>query len=146
MEINLDWALPPCQPLSAKRQSASVNCAARSARVEIISTAMIRPIIRRCAIALAAWLPFFALWVLFAMSFARDPFSTILLASLISMGSAGLLGIAVWQASRRWAWPLGFNPKFYLLQVFFALIYVASWTIAIYGLESLRRGGAVPGF
>jgi len=107
---------------------------------------MIRPIIRRCAIALAAWLPFFALWVLFATSFARDPFSTILLTSLISMGSAGLLGIAVWQASRRWVWPLGFNLKFYLLQIFFGLIYAAAWTIAIYGLESLRRGGAVPGF
>ena len=107
---------------------------------------MVRPIIRRCAIALAAWLPFFALWVLFSTSFSREPFSTILLASLISMGSAGLLGIAVWHVSRRWAWPLGFNPKFYLLQAFFGVMYAAAWTIAVYALDSLRRGGAVPGF
>jgi hypothetical protein len=73
---------------------------------------MVGKIIRRCAIALAAWLPFFALWVLFAMSFARDPFSAIFVSSLITMGIAGLLGIAVWQLCRRWPWPLGFKLSF----------------------------------
>jgi signal transduction histidine kinase len=107
---------------------------------------MIRQIIRRCTIVLAAWLPFFALWVLFAMSFARDRFSAIFLASLFSMGSAGLLGIAVWRLCRRWPWPLGFNLKFYLLQVFFALMYAAVWTVVVYGLESLRRGSPLQGF
>ena len=45
---------------------------------------MVRRAITRCAIALAAWLPFFALWVLFAMSFAQDHFSAIFVGSLIS--------------------------------------------------------------
>src|SRR5437588_4599029 len=107
---------------------------------------MVRRAITRCAIALAAWLPFFALWVLFAMSFAQDHFSAIFVGSLISMGSAGLLGIAVWHIGRRWPWPLGFSLRFYLLQVVFALMYAAAWTIAVYGLDSLRRGIAVPGF
>lgn len=107
---------------------------------------MIRKVIRRCAIVLAAWLPFFALWVLFAVSFAHDRFSAIFVASLISMGSAGLLGVAVWYVCRRWPWPLGFTLNFYLLQVFFALIYAVVWTIAVYGLESLRRGSALQGF
>jgi hypothetical protein len=107
---------------------------------------MIAKAIRRCAIVLAAWLPFFALWVLFAMSFTRDRFSTIFVASLITMGSAGLLGIAVWHGCRRWPWPLGFKLKFYFLHILFALTYAAAWTIAIYGLESLHRGSVVPGF
>jgi hypothetical protein len=107
---------------------------------------MIRQIVRRCAIVLAAWLPFFALWVLFAMSFARDRFSAIFVASLIAMGSAGLLGIAVWHACRRWPWPLGFTLNFYLLQIFFALMYAVVWTVAVYGLESLRRGSALQSF
>lgn len=107
---------------------------------------MIRQIIRRCAIVLAAWLPFFALWVLFAMSYTHDRFSAILFASLISMGSAGLLGIAVWHLCRRWPWPLGFTLNFYLLQIFFALVYALAWTTAVYGLESLRRGSALQGF
>ena len=106
---------------------------------------MVGKIIRRCAIALAAWLPFFALWVLFAMSFARDPFFTIFITSLITMGTAGLLGIAVWQLCRRWPWPLGFNLNFYLLQVTFALLYAAVWIIAVDGLDALRRGSPAPG-
>ena len=79
------------------------------------------------------------------MSFARDPFSAIFVGSLITMGSAGLLGIAVWQLCRRWPWPLGFNLNFYLLHLFFALLYAAAWTLAVYGLDALRRGGAAPG-
>jgi signal transduction histidine kinase len=107
---------------------------------------MVSKLIRSCAIALAAWLPFFALWVLFAMSFAREPFSAIFVTSLISMGSAGLLGIAVWQLCRSWPWPLGFNLNFYLLHAFSALLYAAAWTVAVYGLNALRLSGAVPGF
>lgn len=103
-------------------------------------------VIRRCAIALAAWLPFFALWVLFAMSLTRERFSVILLGSLISMGSAGLLGIAVWHICRRRPLPLGFSLSFYLLHLFFGVVYSALWTVAIYGLESLRRGSPLPDF
>src|SRR5947207_5903347 len=96
--------------------------------------------------ALAAWLPFFALWVLFAVSFSRDRFSLILLGSVVSMGSAGLLGIAVWHLCQRWPWPVRFTLSFYLLQIFFALGYAATWTMAVYGLESLRRGSLLQGF
>ena len=107
---------------------------------------MTRNAIRRCAIVLAAWLPLFAIWVLSAVSFSHDRLSSILLSSLISMGSAGLLGIAVWHVCRRWPWPIGFTLKFYSLQVFFALTYAVIWTAAIYGLESLRTGKSVQGF
>lgn len=62
---------------------------------------MVRKVIRQAGIAVAAWLPFFVLWLLFAMSFARDLFSAIFISSLISMGTAGLLGIPVWQLCRR---------------------------------------------
>lgn len=107
---------------------------------------MVGKVIRRCAIALAAWMPFFALWVLFAMSFSRDSFSAIFVSSLITMGSAGLLGIVVWQLCRRWPWPLGFNLNFYLLHLFFAVLYAAVWTIAVYGLDAMLLGRPAPGF
>src|SRR5215471_7974450 len=107
---------------------------------------MVHKIIRRGAIAFAAWLPFFVLWVLLALALSRERFSVIFVASLITMGSAGLLGIPVWYLCRRWPWPLGFTLSFYLLHIFFALMYAAAWTIAIYGIEALRRGGGVPGF
>jgi Histidine kinase len=107
---------------------------------------MVRKLIRRCVIASAVWLPFFAIWLLVAMSFARDRFSAVLVGSLISMGSAGLLGIAVWYVCQRWPWPLGFNLNFYLLQIFFAVVYGGAWSAAVYGLDFLRRGSGVQGF
>jgi len=107
---------------------------------------MVRKLIKRCAIALAAWLPFFAIWLLVAMSFARDGFSTVLVGSLISMGSAGLLGIAVWYVCQRWPWPLGFKLNFYLLQLFFAVVYGIAWTASVYGVESLRARNTLQGF
>lgn len=128
------------------RQFVSVNHQLERVEVEIIGTAMLSKVIRRCAIALAAWLPFFALWVLFAMSFARDPFTVIFISSLITMGSAGLLGIAVWQLCRRWPWPLGFNLNFYLLHLVLALLYAAAWIIAVDGLDAMRHLSPAPVF
>src|SRR5262245_23645704 len=107
---------------------------------------MVRKVISRCAIVLAAWLPFFVLWVLFGLSFALDPSRTVFVASLITMGTAGLLGIAVWYSCRRWPWPLGFNLKFYSLHVVFAVLYAAAWTVAVFAIDSLCRGGPVPAF
>ena len=97
-----------------------------------------RTLIRRCAIAVVAWLPFFAIWTLVTMTFGRIAFSTVLTSSLISMGSAGLLGIAVWFACRRWPWPHGFKLQFYLLQIVLAMAYGAAWTAAICLLEYVR--------
>src|SRR5260370_41071481 len=107
---------------------------------------MVGKVIRRCAIALAAWLPFFALWVLFTTSSARGPVSAIFISSLITVGTAGFLGIAVWQLCRRWPWPLNFNLNFYLLHVVFALLYAAAWIIGVDGLDALRRGSPAPSF
>ena len=107
---------------------------------------MVHKLIKRCAIALAAWLPFFTIWLLVAMSFARDRFSAVLIGSLVSMGSAGLLGIAVWYVCQRWPWPLGFRLNFYVLQISFAVAYGVAWTAVVYGLEFLRRGSAAEAF
>ena len=104
-----------------------------------------RKIIRRCAIALAAWLPFFTIWLLVGVLSARATFLAILLESLIWMGSAGLLAIAVWYLCRYWPWPFGFKLKFYLLQILFAVMYGAAWAAAVYGLEFLFSRQALQG-
>ncbi len=99
-----------------------------------------RKAIKRYAIVLAAWLPFFAIWVFFAMLYAHYPLGAALVTSMISMGSASLLGIAAWHVCQRWPWPLRLDLKFYLLQIFFASVYSILWSISVYGLEALRRG------
>jgi len=99
-----------------------------------------RKAIKRYAIVLAAWLPFFAIWVFFAMLYAHSPLRVALVTSMISMGSASLMGIAVWHVCQRWPWPLRLHLKFYLFQIFFASVYSILWSISVYWLESIRRG------
>jgi len=99
-----------------------------------------RKAIKRYAIVLGAWLPFFAIWVFFAMLYAHNTFHAALVTSMISMGSASLMGIPVWHICRRWPWPLRLNLKFYFLQILFASGYSIFWSISVYGLEGLRRG------
>jgi len=101
---------------------------------------MVRKIIKRYAIVLAAWFPFFAIWVLYAMAYAHYRFGTAVVTSLISMGSASLLGIAAWHVCQRWPWPLRLDLKFYLLQVLFAALYSILWSVAVDALESLHHG------
>jgi two-component system, LytTR family, sensor kinase len=101
---------------------------------------------RRGAIAAAAWLPLFTIWVLSAMSFSHDRLAVVLLPSVITMGSGGLLGIAVWYTCRRWPWPAGFSIRFYVLQIVLALAYTIIWIAVVFGLESLRLGKWVPAF
>jgi signal transduction histidine kinase len=98
-----------------------------------------RKAIRRYAIVLAAWLPFFAIWTLFAMLYAHYPWRAALATSLISMGSASLLGITVWHVCRRLPWPLRLDLKFYVLQILFASVYSILWSILAYWLDSIRR-------
>ena len=108
-----------------------------------MQNAMIHPLIRRCAVAIAAWLPFFAIFFLVSVSTGRERVSAALILSLICMGTAGLLGIAVWYACRRWPWPLGFRLSFYSLQIFFAFVYGVVWTAIVYGLEFLQMRQAL---
>ena len=104
---------------------------------------MVSAVIKRCGIAIAVWLPFFAIWMLVSLSSGRDRFSAVLIASLVMTGSAGLLGIAVWYLAWRFAWPLGFKLSFYLLQILFALVYGVALSALIYGLEFLRGRSAL---
>jgi signal transduction histidine kinase len=101
---------------------------------------MMRQVIQRYAIVFAAWLPFFAIWILYAMAYAHYTLRAALLISMISMGSASLLGIGAWHVCQRWPWPLRLDLKFYVLQVFFAFMYSSLWSISVEVLESLRRG------
>jgi len=99
-----------------------------------------RKVIKRYAIVVAAWLPFFAIWVFLAMLYGHYPLRAALVASIVSMGGASLMGIAVWHICQRWTWPLRLDLKFYLLQVFFASGYSVLWIISVNGLEAVGRG------
>src|SRR5262249_33838777 len=108
---------------------------------------MVPKALKRYAIVLAAWLPFFAVWVLFGVAYFHSTLSAALITSLISMGSASLLGIAAWHVCQRWPWPLRLSLKFYLIQMCFALIYALLWIAITRWLDVLRLGDkAMKGF
>ena len=99
--------------------------------------------IQRYALVFVAWLPFFAIWVLFAMTYAHYQFAAALITSLISMGTASLLGIAVWYLCQHWPWPLRLSVRFYVLQVFCAALYSVVWVFSALALDSIRFGSRV---
>ena len=106
---------------------------------------MLGKVMKRTAVVLAVWLPFFAIWLFVALTYGREPFLVVLVGSLISLGSAGLLGIPVWYACRRWPLPRVFRVNFYLLQICFAALYGSLWTVATYALEYVHNRGVLPG-
>ena len=101
---------------------------------------MVRKGIQGYAIAFVAWLPFYALWTLFAMTYAHYELSAALATSMISMGCAGLLGIPVWHICQQFPWPLRLSLKFYLLQILLAVLYSVLWVASATPLDWLRRG------
>jgi len=98
---------------------------------------------KRYALVFAAWLPFFAIWVLYAMSYGRYSLAAALTASLISMGTASVLGIGVWRICRLRPWPLRLDLKFYFLHIVLSVVYSLTWTIVSFSLEAVHRG-AIP--
>ena len=72
----------------------------------------------------AAWLPFFVLWLIFAMQLGM-PFRLALPRSLYAIGSAAILGLFVSKFCA--ARPLELRPRFYAIQLAAASLYAVVW-------------------
>jgi two-component system LytT family sensor kinase len=97
-----------------------------------------RHLLRRLAIGVAAWLPFFALWTGVALSSGQVTVRAALEGGLMFTGTAAVLGIFVWFACERFPWPLGFRLSFYALQIALAAVYGVTWSALTFGLDYLR--------
>lgn len=96
--------------------------------------------LKRYGIVLAAWSPFFVVWVLLAMSYARMSFGAAVFSSLVSVGTATVLGMAVWYVCSRLPWPLQPSIRFYVAHFALASLYAMVWTSLICAFDSIRRG------
>jgi sensor histidine kinase YesM len=99
---------------------------------------MKRSTLTRYLLIFAAWFPFFAIWALIAVVYAHIRLSEALLYSLISVGTASLLGIAVWHVSKRRPWPLRLSLNFYVFHFFVAVFYSFAWVVVGFAVDSLR--------
>src|SRR5207244_4841652 len=79
----------------------------------------------------AAWLPFLALWQIFAMQ-AGATFARALPFSLFAIGSAAVLGLAISRFCAWLPWPREVQARFYAFHLLGAAIYTTAWTAAMF--------------
>ena len=87
-----------------------------------------------------AWLPFFLFWVLFFLSYAGQKVELALWSGAIAIGSAAILGIAVWRFCASQPWPLRVRPVFYAKHFAAACAYALAWLVAMNWAEALFMG------
>ena len=111
-----------------------------------------RDILSRTLLVVGAWLPFYLFWVLFFLTYARgsQTVAAALSYGLVAIGSAAILGVAVWRFCAANPWPLSVRGSFYAKHLLAASVYAATWIVAMYSgdaaldgkpvLELLRQG------
>ncbi|MGH9317468.1 MAG: sensor histidine kinase [Thermoanaerobaculia bacterium] len=99
-----------------------------------------RVVVARTLTVVGAWLPFFLFWVLFFMSYARQTFKTALSSGSVAIGSAAILGVAIWRFCASQPWPLRVRPVFYAKHLAAASAYAVAWIAAMYGADAALQG------
>jgi len=89
---------------------------------------------------MGAWLPIFLFWLFFSMAYARISFAEALSRAVLNIGSAAILGTAVWRLSARAPWPREMKLSFYAGQLVAAAVYATLWTVSMYAFEALIGG------
>jgi two-component system LytT family sensor kinase len=92
---------------------------------------------------IAAWLPVLSFWVVFSMVYGRVSFAMALRISVMTIGTAAVLGVAVWQFCSRTPWPEKVRAGFYAQHSFVAALYAAAWVVTVYTIDSLVAGKPV---
>jgi len=92
---------------------------------------------------IAAWLPFVALWQLFAMQMGAT-FWKALPHSLYAIGTAAILGLAVTRLCSRV--PLQLRPSFYAIHFGGAAVYAATWAFGMWAFDRPPRNSFVVGW
>lgn len=92
------------------------------------------------AAVLAAWVPLYALWMLFILTYDDGAtLSGAAVGGLTSIGLAALLGFGVWWLSGRLPWPDRVRPGFYLAHLALGSMYATVWLLAGYVVTSFRN-------
>ena len=129
--------MPAGDEFSANRQSKSVNGPEFDAARVMLDREM-----KKAAALIAAWLPFVALWQLFAMQ-AGAGFRQALPFSFYAIGSAALLGLAVSRFCAAMPLPRELRPSFYFLHLLAAVCYASAWSGGMFVFTRLMDGRAM---
>ena len=93
-----------------------------------------RDVLSRTLLVVGAWLPFYLFWVLFYLTYAGEEQTLAkgLSYGLVAIGSAAVLGVAVWRFCARNPWPLSVRASFYAKHLLAASTYAIAWILAMY--------------
>ena len=72
-----------------------------------------------------AWLPLWGLWFLIAMSSPGRAVSAAALDATVAIGTAALLGAAVWRLTGAYVWPEHLQFKFYGMHLLAGSLFAA---------------------
>ncbi|MBV8519387.1 MAG: histidine kinase [Acidobacteria bacterium] len=99
---------------------------------------LVRTLLRNLALLVAAWLPFFSLWVFFAAAYGHQSVGAASYLAFYTIGSAAFLGLGVWYYCAAYRWPQEVRIGFYARHLAMASLYSALWILATYWIGSLR--------
>jgi signal transduction histidine kinase len=104
-----------------------------------------RVLFRRTLLVVGAWLPFYLFWVLFFLTYAREnqALPAALAYGAVSIGSAAILGLAVWRFCARNPWPLSVRAGFYAKHLAAASTYAVVWILVTYAGDAAIDGKPV---
>jgi hypothetical protein len=104
-----------------------------------------RVVFSRALLVVGAWLPIFLFWVLFFLSYARgtQTLAAALSYGIVAIGSAAVLGAAVWRFCARNPWPLSVRGPFYAKHLLAASAYAITWILAMYAGDAALDGKPV---
>jgi signal transduction histidine kinase len=104
-----------------------------------------RSVAVRTLMVVGAWLPFYLFWVLFYLTYAGETQTLAkgLSYGLVAIGSAAILGVAVWRFCARNPWPLSVRGSFYAKHLAAASTYAIAWILAMYWGDAALDGKRV---
>ena len=86
---------------------------------------------------IAAWLPALVLWMAFAMAGGQVSLTAAFLPSVLTIGVAAVVGLAIWEVCVRVALPEKFRAGFFAIHLLAAIVYSAVWVAATIAIEPL---------
>ena len=86
-----------------------------------------------------AWAPLWGLWFLIAISSPGQSLAHAALDATLSIGTAALLGVAVWRLTGVYVWPEQPHFTFFGTHLVAGSLFAVLWMLPMFGAEALRR-------
>ena len=86
-----------------------------------------------------AWAPLWGLWFLIAISSPGQSLAHAALDATLSIGTAALLGVAVWRLTGVYVWPEQPQFTFFGTHLVAGSLFAVLWMLPMFGAEALRR-------